>query len=135
MSIRLWTSAELWHEVDADFAIVSREVEKTINGMFSSKDYGTPLLWNHISIILPSGFRDDYVEIAKYNKRRNSTDFRLRIDYEGFRAAPILDKYKLFCASLRRSILLLPEVGVPKSFKWRELLVDFDSLIKQEGWI
>jgi len=77
---------------------------------------------------------EDYPEIAKYRRKGQEVEYRLRIDLEEFLQADEKGRDHLVCRSLLRSLYMLPEIGV-KDCDYSRLIEDFKRVCYENGWL
>jgi hypothetical protein len=130
----LWISGEIMFDVEETSRLASNEIESYVNDNIKSINYGNELeKWAYIAIMRPTGDKY-YPEFTKYHKRRKVAEFRLKIDYERFKAAGPMEHRQLICQSLLRSIKMFPDIGV-KDFDYKRLEEDFSRSAKEKGWL
>ena len=127
--MRFWLSGEIFHDINDDFTVVSKELEFTINAMIKTKKYGKGLKsWDVISIILPKSMHGHFREVAEYDPKTRECEFRLHVDYTQFKKGSCTKQRELFCQMLRRTLEYLAKWEIP-DFAIDDLKADFEEAI------
>jgi stress-induced morphogen len=129
--MKLWISGEIEAAVGDAFRHAMNSVENTINATIESKNYNLPLDgWDCIAILRDD---EDFEEVTKYSQKKKDMDFRLKVDYQQFKAGPQLQREKLIYQMLERSLSILKDKGLP-SEGLDELQSDIKRVASEHGW-
>lgn len=99
-------------------------------------DYGEGLnLWFLMFVIVSSKIPGhDATERIMYKKKNRSTDMRLNVDYESFKAGSEAERKDLLIRSMLRSVELIGEKKIP-NFDFALFKSDVTSIANEQGWI
>ncbi len=105
-------SAEVWHEAAEPLRIAQNAIEPRVNGLLANHSLKSDAKeWVLITILAPNDL-PDYPEVHRYDGRRKTFDFRLRIPYREFLKADQEGQKGLILESLLRSVTLMMELGL-----------------------
>lgn len=133
--MKIWMSGEVQSDVADDYRKLRKEIEQSLNAVFSGRDYGAGLAeWDVIAMIFGDDGPKEYKEVKKYNKRDKSTEFRLRIDYQKFKHGDDAARRKLILDVLDHSLSILDSMKIP-DIDIVGLRRDVQQTAKENGWI
>jgi len=128
----IWTSSEISSGIGNPMKHLLL-IEDTFNKILSKVDYGAGIEeLNYIAIILGEKF-DVYNEVKKYNFKKKTLEFRLKIQHEEYRKASEKEQ----CTLIFKSILsAIDEIKVFKinNFNYQQLKLDFTKLGADQKW-
>ena len=93
----LWISGIIEAEVNAAFFDTMKSVQKQLDEITSSNDFGDAVEKIRIVFIIN---RDPITEFRRFNKKIKTLDARVRIDYEEFLDSSSKKRIKMFVAAL-----------------------------------
>jgi hypothetical protein len=97
------------------YRCVRNAMEAAINERLAKEEFsGRVTQWALIPIIVTGEFREFFPEIANRRIRKGVAEFRLVVDHAAFLSGDDQQRRKLLIEMLRRSITLMPKLGVPK---------------------
>ncbi|HWE03932.1 MAG TPA: Imm44 family immunity protein [Tepidisphaeraceae bacterium] len=109
--MELWLSGEVEGDVSEPLRQARNKVKKSIAPKLAA-DYGPDIVsWDLITILRPE-IPDGWGEVTRYHRKDQSTEFRLIIDYEAFRAASAEKQVQMLVESILRSLDLFPLLKV-----------------------
>ncbi|WP_390622134.1 Imm44 family immunity protein [Roseiconus lacunae] len=95
-------SGECDAKVYDDYRIVWAQIEKDVNRILKSNDYGSGVTkLNVIPIILSKAAQNDlFNEIKRFDRKKRESEFRLHVSLARFRSATLTEKYDLIIRSI-----------------------------------
>ncbi|MDM4015734.1 Imm44 family immunity protein [Roseiconus lacunae] len=95
--MKFWMSGECDVKVYDDYRIVRAQIEKDVNRILKSNDYGSGVTkLNVIPIILSKAAQNDlFNEIKRFDRKKRESEFRLHVSLARFRSATLTEKYHL----------------------------------------
>ncbi|RQO64365.1 hypothetical protein DBR43_33065 [Pedobacter sp. KBW06] len=107
--MKLWISGEIDSIVSDSFRVVRNYIEKNINNILASNNYGDGVLsWDVIVVIS----KDKGKEVFKYNKKNKETDIHVILDIDRFKTSDSLGRKMLLLDSLIYSVERLSTLGI-----------------------
>jgi hypothetical protein len=116
--MKLWMSAEVWHEVGDDLWQIRKLAESLINNELDSRKMQIDNVdqWAVITILLPDDFpwSSNYPETKRFHRKQKVLEFRLKIDYKSFSEVDEIGKLQLLFDMLLRSVELMATYKIPQ---------------------
>ncbi|SRR6266567_6391839 len=127
-------SGEVQADVADDYRTTRQPIEAAVNELLTQVDVGGGLdRWRYLAIIRVED-HPDYDEVAKVLPRGRGVEFRLKIDHRKFTSGSATQKASLVFDSLRRSVSMMPDIGV-KDVQIERLKEAMETLGREKGWL
>lgn len=131
--MKLWMSGELQSDVADLHREARRIVETKLNESFTQRDYGGGLdKWIFIAMILGAD-APPYEEIKKYDGKKKTCEFRLRIDYPSFKSADTNQRAGLLCQALLECLNYLDAMNL-RGVETEQIRADCLEVARSSGW-
>ncbi|WP_436716944.1 Imm44 family immunity protein [Roseiconus lacunae] len=132
--MKFWMSGECDVKVYDDYRIVRAQIEKDVNRILKSNDYGSGVKkLNVIPIILSKAAQNDlFNEIKRFDRKKRESEFRLHVSLARFRSATLTEKYDLIRDLIIRSIHLMKDFDIT-DFDFERLSLDVSRLRLQDS--
>jgi Immunity protein 44 len=110
-----WMGCEGKHDVADAYRCTRNALEAELNQRLAHETFsGRVTQWALVPIISPKERHEDYPEITDRRIRKGVAEFRLFVDHAAFLSGDDQQRRILLIDMLRRSITLMPKLGVPK---------------------
>jgi hypothetical protein len=119
-TMKLWIGGILEADIADSFRELRNDLEKRVNHLLESKQYGEGLSTWDLSIAITSCPPNEHV---KYNKKSSKTDCSLAIDHQTFTVSDTQKREQLLTQTILLSIQQLSLKNIP-DFDFNELRQD-----------